>query len=319
MNVLLTSAGRRVQLLENFRAAGAETGTAVRVLAVDLNPDLSAACHAADARWQVPRCADPEYVPELVRLCARERVDLLVPTIDPELLVLSRSADAFREVGTRVVVPAPEIVALAGDKLRTAEVLATAGISTPATLRLGEYLENPGRLPGTVIAKPNGGSASIGLVRPKTVADLAGLDRESYIVQARCAGPEYTVNVFFDQGGNLRCAVPHQRLEVRSGEVSKGVTRRVAVLEEIAGRLARALTGLRGALCFQAFETGPQQFTVFEINARFGGGYPLAHRAGATFTTWLVQEALGQRCTAHNDWREGVTMLRYDAAVFSVR
>jgi carbamoyl-phosphate synthase large subunit len=55
---------------------------------------------------------------------------------------------------------------------------------------------------------------------------------------------------------------------------------------------------------------------VFEINARFGGGYPLAHRAGAQFAQWLLEEASGRRLSAHNDWQGGVVMLRYDQAVF---
>jgi carbamoyl-phosphate synthase large subunit len=55
---------------------------------------------------------------------------------------------------------------------------------------------------------------------------------------------------------------------------------------------------------------------VFEINARFGGGYPLAHHAGATFARWLLEEAVGLEPTCHNDWRDGVRMLRYDAALF---
>jgi carbamoyl-phosphate synthase large subunit len=55
---------------------------------------------------------------------------------------------------------------------------------------------------------------------------------------------------------------------------------------------------------------------VFEINARLGGGYPLAHQAGATFTKWLLEEALGLPCTAVDTWRAGVEMLRYDTAVF---
>ena len=55
---------------------------------------------------------------------------------------------------------------------------------------------------------------------------------------------------------------------------------------------------------------------MFEVNARFGGVYPLAHRAGARFSQWLLEESLGLQCTANNDWRAGVTMLRYDDAVF---
>ena len=29
---------------------------------------------------------------------------------------------------------------------------------------------------------------------------------------------------------------------------------------------------------------------LYEINPRFGGGYPLTDRAGAKFCNWLVQE-----------------------------
>jgi carbamoyl-phosphate synthase large subunit len=55
---------------------------------------------------------------------------------------------------------------------------------------------------------------------------------------------------------------------------------------------------------------------VFEVNARFGGGYPLAHEAGAHFTRWLLEESTGLPLTATSVWEEGVLMLRYDAAFF---
>jgi carbamoyl-phosphate synthase large subunit len=42
----------------------------------------------------------------------------------------------------------------------------------------------------------------------------------------------------------------------------------------------------------------------------------LAHHAGATFAKWLLEEASGRPSSAHDNWREGVVMLRYDAAVF---
>ena len=56
---------------------------------------------------------------------------------------------------------------------------------------------------------------------------------------------------------------------------------------------------------------------VIEINPRFGGGYPLAWRAGARYSRWLIEETLGLESTAQaDDWRDGLVMLRYDDAVF---
>ena len=68
--------------------------------------------------------------------------------------------------------------------------------------------------------------------------------------------------------------------------------------------------------CFQVIFDAARGPQIIEINARFGGGYPLADRAGGTFARWLLEECADLPSSAHNEWREGVTMLRYDAAVF---
>ena len=67
-------------------------------------------------------------------ICRREKIDLLVPTIDPELGPLSRHAAEFSAAGTRVVVSSPDVVALANDKRATAARLLAAGIPTPRTM-----------------------------------------------------------------------------------------------------------------------------------------------------------------------------------------
>lgn len=314
--ILFSSAGRRNQLLRCFREDAQRLRIALRVLAADANPAMSAACLAADASFPVPRCSDPAFVPALVEICARERVALLIPTIDTELAVLSLNRAQFAAVGTRVVVSALEIVALAGNKLESAKRLKEAGIPTPETMALRDYLRNSGSLREPVIAKPNGGSASIGIVRPRHPRELAGLNPDDYIVQELWKGREFTVNVFFDQAGRLRSTVPHERLEVRAGEVSKGTTRQMPALAAVAEKLARILPGAAGPLCFQAVVADSGELAVFEINARFGGGYPLAHRAGARFSQWLLEEAAGLPSSANANWRAGVTMLRYDDAVF---
>ncbi len=317
VTVLFSSAGRRNQLMNCFRADAARLGLGLRVLAADAQPELSSACHSANLACQVPRCTDGGFIPALLEICRTNSVHLLVPTIDPELAVLSRHREEFIAVGTRVVVSDDTVVALANDKLTAMKRLQQAGIPTPATMTLDDYLRNPDQLRWPVIAKPNSGSASVGIVRPRNRKELALLPpHPDMIVQEFVAGEEYTVNVFFDQDGHLRCAVPHRRIEVRHGEVAKGRTERMPQLLAAARKLEPCLRGAAGPLCFQAVVTPAGEFAVIEINARFGGGYPLAHRAGAHFSQWLLEEVTGQPCSAHDKWREGVTMLRYDSAVF---
>lgn len=315
--VLLSSAGRRAGLLACFRADAAALGLALRVVAVDLAPDLSAACRLADAAYRVAPCRTPGYLEQLYDLCRRERVDLVIPTIDPELCPLSEAAADFAAIGTRIVVSSPGVVALARSKQQTARRLREAGIPTPRTRPLAAVRDDPGCLTWPLLAKPDAGSSSAGIRRLDTPGDLACLPAEGgYIVQERWSGKEYTVNLFVDAGGAFRCAIPHERRETRAGEVSKGITRRQPALEDAARRLAEALPGLRGPACFQAMVRDDGAFAVFELNARLGGGYPLAHAAGAPFTRWLLEEAAGLPSSAHNGWEDGLLMLRHDDARF---
>lgn len=316
VTLLLTSAGRRNQLLRAFRSAAEGIGLNLRTIAADAAPALSPACHEADVAVRVPRCDEPGYVEALREICNKYSVRLLVPTIDPELSVLAAAATDFADRGTHVFVSNASAVRIARDKQLTAEVLGAAGVPVPRTLPLAQYRREPQLLPGDVVAKPRGGSASQRIVFGQSPEDLSAAEGEDMIVQARHRGAEYTVNVYVDGAGQLRCVVPHRRIEVRGGEVAKGQTERVPEFEAAAERIVAALPGARGALCFQVIRGFGGEFVVFEINARFGGGYPLAHHAGATFTAWALQEALGMSCLAHNDWREGVVMLRYDDAIF---
>jgi carbamoyl-phosphate synthase large subunit len=315
--VLISSAGRRVELIQCFRNGAAALGLDLTVIAVDMDPRMSAACQAADRAVRVPRCDRPEFIDALLGLCLQDHVDLIVPTIDPELEPLSAHAHRFREIGTEVAVSAPGVVRLARDKLRTAHFLASHGLPVPRTGLPQEVLSEPHAWPWPLMAKPRAGSSSVGIrvvSAPDQLAELVAAPE--YLVQELLRGEEYTVNLFFDRAGRLRCVIPHLRYEVRAGEVAKGITRRHAQLEATAWALGEALTGARGALCFQAIVEAAGRPVVFELNARFGGGYPLAHRAGARFAQWLLEETSGLPLTAHNHWHDGVLMLRYDHAVF---
>lgn len=318
LTVLFSSAGRRVELLNCFREDAQELGLALRILAIDCDPVMSSACQSADHSFAVPRCTDATFIPRLLEICTVECVDLIIPTIDTELLPLAEARHKFEAIGTRVAVSDFETVAMARDKLRTAVFLERHGIASPRSVLATALLKDPDALRFPVILKRIDGSSSIGLREAASIDEVRDpqLELTRYIAQEKWLGREYTVNLFFDDRGHCRASVPHQRCETRAGEVSKGITVRHPLLAHFAEQLAHALPGARGALCFQSIITDDGCGVVFEINARFGGGYPLAHRSGARFSRWLLEQASGLSCSAHDNWREGLTMLRFDAAIF---
>jgi carbamoyl-phosphate synthase large subunit len=249
-------------------------------------------------------------------IARREAPQLIVPTIDPELLPLALAAADFARMGTRIHVSDETVINVERDKYETMRVLGAAGVPVPRTADLETFSAAPQDWPWPLFVKPKGGSASRLISRVDGPADLPVAPPEPMIVQEFLDGPEFTINMFIDAAGQLRCVVPHQRLRIRAGEVEKGRTVRSQALIDTARAIAAALPGARGALCFQVIDDKQSGPKVIEINARFGGGYPLAHHAGATFARWLLEEVSGRPSTAHDDWREGVLMLRYDAAVF---
>lgn len=315
LTMLLSSAGRRVELLRCFRESARRLGIDLTVLACDVSPEWSAACHLADRHFAVPRADSPEFAPAMLGICARFGVQLVVPTIDTELQPLSAANEDFRRLGTRIAVSGTDFVAVARDKLATARALGMAGVATPHTATLDAVRSDADAWQWPLLVKPRHGSAGRAVAVAASLADLPDREPEPLIAQQLLVGPEYTVNMFFDETGHARCVIPHRRVQTRAGEVEKGVTERRQELCDLGWRMTECFAGVRGAICFQAI-LEPGGPSVFEINARFGGGYPLAHLAGGRFAQWLLEEAAGQPCSAHDDWREGVTMLRYDAALF---
>ena len=316
LKLLVSSAGRRVELIQCFRNSASEMGVPLHVVACDAAPEMSSACRIADSSFKVPPCDHAEFMETVADAARREEIHLVVPTIDPELLPYAIAARDFERDGTRVHVSDVSVIDVARDKLETMRVLGEAGVPVPRTADLDDVRKAPRDWLGPLFLKPKGGSASRLISIVNRADDLPDEESEPMIVQEYLDGPEFTVNMFIDQTGTLKCVVAHRRLRIRAGEVEKGRTERHPALGEIARQIAQALPAARGALCFQVIEDKHKGPKVIEINARFGGGYPLVHHAGAPFTRWLIEEVSGRPGTAHDDWREGVLMLRYDAAVF---
>ncbi|MEZ4869478.1 MAG: ATP-grasp domain-containing protein [Caldilineaceae bacterium] len=316
--LLISSAGRRVELIRCFRRDAEALGIALIVIATDAQPEFSAACQVADFAYQVPKCTDSHFLFCVLDICRKHQVDLLVPTIDPELAIYAAHMQSFEDAGVTISLSSPRVVQIAGNKYETYRYFKTNGIAVPQTCLSRDFYYENDVLEYPVILKPMQGSSSLGIFKIKSAAELPPYELvQDYVVQEMMQGAEYTVNMYFDRHSDCRATIPHKRLSVRAGEVATGETERRGDLAAVSEQIAACLAGARGVLCYQAIITELNEVGVFEINARFGGGYPLAHQAGATFTRWLLEETAGLPCSANDNWKSGVRMLRYDAAEYT--
>lgn len=317
-NVLITSAGRRVSLVQYFLHAVSQTG-AGQVFAVDMNPALSAACQIADGFESICSVMDPDYANQLLANCQRHDISLVVPTIDTELMLLANLRDEWAEQhNINIVISRPDLVSKCRDKRETSALFAALGLATPTELETTSPV-----YPRFI--KPLAGSRSIDIHIVNDASEMTPVlaDTSHYLHQELVDTQrfkEFTVDAFYDAQGTLRSVVPRERIEVRDGEVSKSKTHKGALV----GVLTEALSTLQGAYgCltlqfFVAFDNpAAPEILGIEINPRFGGGYPLTQQAGATYVDWLVLEHFtGQTAGYFDGWIDELVMLRYDAEVF---
>lgn len=314
-NVLLLSAGRRVELLLAIKSEIKERGLNSRVLTTDLNPKISAACHVADQAFAISRVTEDGYMDQLLELCEEQEVGLVIPTIDTELLGLSLARSRFAEKGIQLVVSDEGLITKCRDKRQTAQFFASLGIDTPKLL-------DRSQLTFPCFAKPYDGSRSIGaakLSQPTELTETMRIDSKLMFMEyIDRSFDEYTVDAYFDRQGHLKCLVPRHRLEVRDGEISKGVTRKNHVYYYLRERLKK-IQGARGCLTVQLFvKPDGQRYAALEINPRFGGGYPLSYAAGAKYPGWLIDEyLLSKEVPFFDGWETDLLMLRYDAQVLA--
>lgn len=313
-NILITSAGQRVSLVRAFqKEAKALLGDA-KTLTVDMNPLLSPACRISDGFFQVKRVTDPSYIPELLEICRRESVKMIVPTIDTELQVLSAHADLFREQGIHVIVSSKTFVDSCRDKRLINEFFQAQGIDIPRAID-----KNAPTFP--LFIKPYDGSLSVDTFLVRSEAELTDyhrtnpklmfmeyMDKQEY--------DEFTVDMYFGKDNAVKCIVPRLRILVRAGEINKGLTCKNQVVQELKGKLGK-IEGAIGCLTTQVFYGRTNDRIVgIEINPRFGGGYPLSYLAGANFPGWLIREYLMNETVDYTDaWEADLLMLRYDDEV----
>jgi len=317
-HVLISSAGRRAGLLRAVRESLAEKRPGAWVGAIDSGTSAPVR-FLVERFWRVPRCTQSDYRSALLEICRANGVGLVIPTIDTELLFCARHREGFADEGITLSISAEPVVAIACDKHATHDWLVANGFPTVRQALPAQVLASLSEWRWPLIAKPHDGSASIGVRRIANEEELVHLanTQPAYIVQELARGREFTVNLYVNRAGKCVCAVPHWRVEVRAGEVSKGITVKDPRLMELARRVAEALPGARGPLNMQCFLDDDGTIAIIEINARFGGGYPLAHKAGARFTDWLLDEQEGREAGPYDGWTDDLAMLRYDEAVFS--
>lgn len=313
-NVLITSAGKRVELLLEFQRELKSLFPDGKVMSVDLNPVMAPACRLSDKAFAVPRVTDPGYINVLLEICKANDIRIVIPTIDTELLVLAENRNLFSGHGIEIMVSDSNFIKICRDKRKTSGLFTKLGIRNPRPI--DKF--NP-EFP--MFAKPYDGSLSTNIHIIKSTDELTEeilddpklmfmeyIDKKQYT--------EFTVDMYYGADHRVKAIVPRERIEIRSGEVNKGAARKNYIVKYLLERM-EYLQGVRGCICIQLFYRERDNDVVgIEINPRYGGGYPLSYYSGANFPQMMIKEYInGEKMEYSDNWIDNTVMLRYDSQV----
>ena len=315
-NIIITSAGQRVALVRDFKETLVRFYAEAKVFTTDMNPELAPAAYVSDGCFEVLRVTDENYISQLLDICKKNEIGMIVPTIDTELLVLAENKKLFNDNDIIVCVSDLDFIKVCRDKRNTGDFLEKHNIRVPKAV--DKY--NP-TFP--LFAKPYDGSLSTNLHYIKNAEELTQdilddpkllfmeyIDKETY--------KEYTIDMYYGTDNCVKCIVPRERIKIRAGEINKGRTVKCPLMEYIKERLDK-IEGCIGCICIQVFFNPLTEDVVgIEINPRFGGGYPQSYAAGGNYPEMLIKEYfLGEKIAYIDDWKDNMLMLRFDDAVYA--
>lgn len=310
-NILITSAGKRVVLVQIFQRTLQEMGSDAKVYTTDMRPEMAPAGIMSDGCLKVSRCTADGYIDELLQICQERHIGVIIPTIDTELLVLSQNKQRFEAIGVGLAVSDYDFIRVCRDKRLTEDYFAKLGIAVPKAVDKYHPVF-------PMFAKPYDGSLSTNLHVIRKADDLTKeiledpklifmeyVDKQEY--------KEFTVDMYYGRDDRVKGIVPRERIEIRAGEINKGITRKNFIVEFLKERMG-LLKGVRGCICIQLFyRESDHDIKGIEINPRFGGGFPLSYYAKANYAAYVIREyLLGEDVAYSEDWLDNTLMLRYD-------
>lgn len=314
INILILSAGRRVELVNCFKAARDRLKINGKVFAVDISK-TAPALYFADKYFNIPRISADNYISSLISICNENNVSLIVPTIDTELEKLAEyKHEIEKATKARVLVSDFEAVSICCDKFKTAKFFEENNFGYPKVIEqkdieLGNY-----KFP--LFLKPLNGSSSINAFKINNKKELDFFIDYVHdpIIQECVTGKEYTIDCFSDFNANVITIVPRQRIATRSGEVLKGKIEKNQYIITDVQRLINAF-GFIGQVTVQCFLCDDGSIRYIEINPRFGGGAPMSIMAGADSCENLYRLLKGEKLDYNENYEDNVVISRFDNSV----
>lgn len=316
MNILFCSVGRRCELLKDFRRT---MGEDIKIVVTD-NSEVAPAMAFADRAYQVPLINAPSYIPMILDICKKEKIQAVTTLIDPEIMLLAEHRKEFEALGVTVLVPYEETAKLCFNKYEMYQFLTKHQINTVKTYgTYGEFYSayEAGEISLPVFVKPRTGSGSVGARKIESIElleQVTGAD-ESLIIQELMTGKDLDADVYVDTISHKPVAMFSKRkLSTTIGGANKTISFKDDALFSFIKEILSVMQ-FNGPLDMDFFYQDGKYY-LSEINPRFGGAYLHAYGAGVDFVKLISENVKGvENQEIIGNYEEDIVMMMYDSVV----
>ena len=312
MNILILSAGTRNKVVQYFKKELVGKG---KVIATDCS-NLAPAIYEADKYYTVPRITANNYIDIILDICKKEEIDTLISLIDPELSLIAKNVERFKEIGVKPIISDYNKVEMCFDKYEMYKFLINNNFKTPKSyIDKEKFLEDleKGEITFPVFVKPVRGSASINInkINNKEELDVIWKQADNLIIQEFMNGQEYGSDVYIDMLSNEPVAIfTKKKIKMRAGETDKSVSVKDETLFNLIKDFVKK-AGFKGIIDIDIFEIDGEYY-ISEVNPRFGGGYPHAYECNVNVPKMIINNINGiENKEQIGNYEENIYMMKY--------
>lgn len=268
--------------------------------------------------------APDAYVGDVLELCSRERIDVLLPFGQRTTEVLCENGARVARAA-RILLPPPEAFAVANDKLRIARHAEALGVDSPRSFEVEAEEDLPRiggdvRYPAVVKARTGSGVAT-GLRFARNEEELrrgyaelveAGertpAERGTPMVQEFVPGYIHDACAMAVRGDVVQVLTQVRKLmyPVSGGVGAIVFTTRDPALERSARRLLESLEWNGPAQIEFKLDPRDGRFKLIEVNPRFWGTLELSIAAGIDFPRMVRDHLLGETVPRDRPYAAGI-------------
>lgn len=289
----------------------------IRTVGVDIKKDVVGK-YLCDSFYQVPKPEEQDFIPKLLEICRKEKVDVILPQVTRELEILAKNKNKFEDEGVSIAISDESAIKLSNNKYELMKISKELGLPTAEFHLVDNFedLEKFSRKLGwpekPVVVKPPISNGLRGLriinekidrkkafysekptsinIKMNELKEIIGENFPELLVVKFLPGVEYTVDILSAKNTTI---IPRKRDMIRTGITFNGTVEKKEQIIENSRKLAEKI-GLEYLYGFQFMLDENGVPNIIESNPRIQGSMVMSTLAGANIIYAAVKHAIGE-------------------------